>query len=339
MKEDNKWCVYKHTSPSGKVYIGITSQGIKKRWGNNGRCYRTQNVFYNAIKKYGWNNFKHEILFSNLSKEEACKKEIQLIKKYKSNCSKYYNPTFGYNQTDGGEGGNGYKCSDAQKKAMSERMIGSRNPFYGKHHTDEFKQAMSESRKGTMIGKDNPNYGNKWNKNQKYKASQERIGTIIQDSTIKKLSNTMSGNGNPMYGKHHNNYSIIQNKNNQPNLTKVKCVELNMIFESITSCARYFDTSPGSISSACRHKHLSKGYHFEFVEGSKYIRDRKINIYDRDMNCIKTCDNPKQVSIELDTRINNVWSVLRGDAKTTKGYILKYADEVENNTLEEVINE
>lgn len=28
------WIVYKHTSPSGKVYIGITNQPANKRWKN-----------------------------------------------------------------------------------------------------------------------------------------------------------------------------------------------------------------------------------------------------------------------------------------------------------------
>lgn len=28
----NKWTVYRHTSPSGKVYIGITSQNVERRW-------------------------------------------------------------------------------------------------------------------------------------------------------------------------------------------------------------------------------------------------------------------------------------------------------------------
>ena len=31
--------VYKHTSPNGKVYIGITKQNPKQRWGN-GSGYR-----------------------------------------------------------------------------------------------------------------------------------------------------------------------------------------------------------------------------------------------------------------------------------------------------------
>ena len=46
------WIVYRHISPSGKVYIGITSN-LKNRWRLNGRNYCTYNsIFKNAIEKY-----------------------------------------------------------------------------------------------------------------------------------------------------------------------------------------------------------------------------------------------------------------------------------------------
>ena len=82
------FCVYKHTAPNGKVYIGITSRIAEKRW-NNGHNYKQNKHFYNAIQKYGWNNFEHEIIFNNLSKEEACEEEKNLIAKYNSNNRKF----------------------------------------------------------------------------------------------------------------------------------------------------------------------------------------------------------------------------------------------------------
>lgn len=91
------YIVYKHTNiKNGKVYIGITSQNVKRRWQNGSGYYGT--YFYNAIKKYGWDGFLHEILFEELSEKDACKIEIELIKKYKSNDRK-----FGYNIASGGQ--------------------------------------------------------------------------------------------------------------------------------------------------------------------------------------------------------------------------------------------
>lgn len=109
MLRDNGWCVYLHTVPSSvsghdydKYYVGITSQDPETRW-KDGFGYFDQ-PFYNAIKKYGWKNLKHEILYNNVSREFAVDKEIELIEKYDSKLGHH-----GYNATDGGEGVNGYK--------------------------------------------------------------------------------------------------------------------------------------------------------------------------------------------------------------------------------------
>lgn len=91
------FCVYKHTSPSGKVYIGITQQQPENRW-QGGLGYRRNEYFYRAILKYGWENFTHEVLHYGLSKEEACAAEIALIAAYRSNEKEH-----GYNITSGGE--------------------------------------------------------------------------------------------------------------------------------------------------------------------------------------------------------------------------------------------
>lgn len=92
-----KYTVYKHTTPNNKVYIGITKRPLEVRW-NYGRGYIKQEAFFNAILKYGWDNIKHDILFTGLSEKEAKNKEKALIKKYKSN-----NPKYGYNRTIGGD--------------------------------------------------------------------------------------------------------------------------------------------------------------------------------------------------------------------------------------------
>ena len=103
------WIVYKHTTPSGKVYIGMTNQKPEYRW-NHGRGYKNNKYFYNAIKKYGWDNIKHEILFSDLTKEEASETERRCINEYNSTDAKC-----GYNLTTGGEN---YEFTDEVKARM-----------------------------------------------------------------------------------------------------------------------------------------------------------------------------------------------------------------------------
>lgn len=72
------FCVYKHTLPNGMYYIGATYRG-EERWGKNGSSYRSSSTFFASIQDVGWGNIKHEILFSNLSSEEARCIERDLI--------------------------------------------------------------------------------------------------------------------------------------------------------------------------------------------------------------------------------------------------------------------
>ena len=62
-KKQKTWSVYVHVFPNGKRYVGITGRPVKERW-KNGSGYHGQ-VVENAIKKYGWDNIKHEILHEN----------------------------------------------------------------------------------------------------------------------------------------------------------------------------------------------------------------------------------------------------------------------------------
>ena len=104
-REDTRWSLYVHIVPkeiSGydhdKYYVGITcKKRPQNRWGRNGNCYKGQ-YFMEAIKKYGWNNMQHEIITTNLTKNEAEKFEIRLIKELNST-----NSEFGYNISKGGK--------------------------------------------------------------------------------------------------------------------------------------------------------------------------------------------------------------------------------------------
>lgn len=75
------YCVYLHTFPNGMRYVGITEFGDcpNERW-KNGFGYADNSTMFSAIVKYGWDNIKHEILFSNLSKQDALRTEKELIK-------------------------------------------------------------------------------------------------------------------------------------------------------------------------------------------------------------------------------------------------------------------
>lgn len=117
--EDKTYIVYLHVNPKNKkVYVGITNQNVHKRW-KNGHGYTKCKKFYNAILKYGWNNFKH-IVLCKTCKDRALLLKKTLVKYYKSR-------NLSYNITDGGE--------DSIPSML------------GKHHTEEAKKKISEAGK------------------------------------------------------------------------------------------------------------------------------------------------------------------------------------------------
>lgn len=87
------YTVYIHIDPNDKRYVGITKRNLEDRW-NDGFGYATNKDtrFFDAIREIGWENFKHEIVASNLTKLEAEILEAELIEKYKTT-----NPEYGYN--------------------------------------------------------------------------------------------------------------------------------------------------------------------------------------------------------------------------------------------------
>ena len=103
--------IYMHRNKiNNKVYIGQTIQSCQSRWKHNGNGYKTQNKFYSAIQKYGWDNFEHIILEENLTLEELNERESYWIHFYNSIEN-------GYNVR---EGGNNQPLTNEHKEKIRE---------------------------------------------------------------------------------------------------------------------------------------------------------------------------------------------------------------------------
>lgn len=136
----NNYLIYKYTSPSGKIYIGQTSQKIYKR-SRGGAGYVHCIYFYAAIQKYGWENFSKEILKENLSLEEANYWEQYYIELYNST-----NREKGYNITSGG---NNHTFSEENKLKQSLRMK-ENNPM----KNPEIAKKVAQKRRGSILSEE-----------------------------------------------------------------------------------------------------------------------------------------------------------------------------------------
>lgn len=151
-----KYCVYCHTNKiDGKRYVGITSQKPEKRW-KNGLGYTHNEYFYNAIKKYGWEEFSHDILFTDLSKKEAEDKEIELINKWDLNSR-----DSGYNIEGGGN----------SKKVVSEQTKKKLSEITKKQMTPEARAYLRECTLRQFAEKGHPTKGHPCSDEKRQKIS------------------------------------------------------------------------------------------------------------------------------------------------------------------------
>ena len=87
-----KYIVYLHRNKiNGKCYVGQTHLKPSERWGSKGQGYKKQEYFYNAILKYGWDNFEHIILEDNIEKDLIDEREQYWGEYYNSLAPNGYN--------------------------------------------------------------------------------------------------------------------------------------------------------------------------------------------------------------------------------------------------------
>lgn len=225
------YTVYKHTSPSSKVYIGITKLTVEKRW-CNGNGYKDCTLFYNAIKKYGWDNIKHEIVASGLSKDEACKLECELIKKYKVL-------------------GASYNCS-----------TGGELTAYGCVRSEEFKRKLSIANKGKKMSEES-----KRKMSEIHKGRTPTVTAAVIEAR-KKQAEKMKGR--KFTEEHRKNLSKAKKGKRMgaenPHSIKVLCITNGVVYDGIKDAARLLELDASTICKVCKGKlkHY-KGYVFKYA--------------------------------------------------------------------------
>ena len=148
------YTVYVLRDGEGKVYVGVTSQPVKRRW-NNGNGYRFIPELWEKIKSKGWESIDKEVVGTELDKVSASKLEQKLIEEFDAT-----NPNKGYNRELGGLTSEKLVSRETREK-ISKGMIGELHPSYGKHLSVEHRLKLAESNRGkkrsnstcTKIGK------------------------------------------------------------------------------------------------------------------------------------------------------------------------------------------
>jgi group I intron endonuclease len=134
------YTIYKATNKvNGKSYIGFDSEWPSRKERHKENIKHRSQYFYNAIKKYGWDNFEWEVLYQSLDGEHCLKvMENHFIVEHRTYTG--FSDCKGYNVTLGGEGCLGYKHSEEMREYLSNiqsQKVGILNPFYNKKHSAE----------------------------------------------------------------------------------------------------------------------------------------------------------------------------------------------------------
>lgn len=139
------WTLYKHVSPSGGVYVGITSN-LQRRWVASGYYYlQSDTVFARAIRKYRWDAFEHVVIADSLTESDAKSLETELISVYKL-------LGISYNMTDGGDGYTGPHTAEHIKHRVESRVSNNETIVLTISKTFEFKAFRSKSEAAKFLG-------------------------------------------------------------------------------------------------------------------------------------------------------------------------------------------
>jgi len=318
--------IYKATNIiNNKLYIGKTIYTMdirkKKHLSSVNTKKKLNYHFYNAIRKYGKENFKWEVIDVANTEQELNEKEKYWIKELNA-----VSPN-GYNLTSGGDGCSGYKHTEESKKKISlnNYWLGKEGVNKGKKFSDEHKKKLSDLHKGK------PN-------NIVY--TQELINTLRQQKL---------GNKNPMYGK-----IPISAK-------KVIDMNTKEIYNSLHDAGKITGVNWTNIGDVCRGNRISAGgrdWNYIDINGNidEKILKRKIRhkkIYKAKMTekgkILSSYVIKKQV-INLNTLViypsiadaerlcncSNISLVCRGERNISGGYYWMYLEDYNklNNPIE-----
>ena len=321
-----KYKVYVHINKiNNKIYIGQTCNDFKRRCGGNGNNYKHSAHFYNAIKKYGWDNFDHIVLIDGISLDVANIIEEELIKKYNS-----MNNKLGYNMI---AGGNNRKM---RQESIDKRAEKNRHP------SQETLRKMSLASKGRKHTPEQIEKIRKSNIGKKRSLEARRKMSIakknMSEETRKKISEAGKGRKQSLKQRQ---LSSIRFTGNKYRAKPVAQYDLDGKFIKAWECAMDVEKEwkikhlHSGIAACCNDKkQKSHDYQWKYFYGDSsniepYKSTRKIEVeqYSLDGKYIKTYESISSAARDNNTTPGNISKCCKGEAKITSGYQWKYVDD------------
>lgn len=246
---EETYIVYIHTNKlNGMKYVGITCRPTWKRWGH-GSGYHKNARFYNAIKKYGWENFEHEIVAENLTKEQAEAEEIRLIKLYDST-----NRKKGYNLDNGGRGSN--RVTDETKKKL--RKAGQLRFTKTEEHEKLSRAAIKRNEDPEKFAKICEGNRRRWQRQEEHEKISEGLEKYYQENPERK--NEIGRERRAFFEAHPEKKTTKRVKQLTPDGQLIK------VWESQKSAADALGLSFKNISAACCKQRSSGGFLWRFCD-------------------------------------------------------------------------
>jgi group I intron endonuclease len=199
---------------NGKIYIGQHLFLKKKRL--NAYYLGSGRYFKNAVERYGRDNFKRKILRVCFTQKELNVWEYVYIKKYHSQ-----DKNIGYNIASGevhSSNGNPVNNPEVKKKisnTLRKKYLngempvrfkrGEEHPMWGKHHSEETKRRISESKKKQLKEDGHPLLGKHHSDETRKKISEanKKYASSHREELSERMIGKFSKEKHPLWGKHH----------------------------------------------------------------------------------------------------------------------------------------
>lgn len=319
-KPKNKGVYLLRNKINGKVYIGKSIQ-LKQRFINHkkdGRTLQNDTVISRAINKHGWENFQIEILESyyEIENELLLQIEAYYIKKYDST-----NKEIGYNILSFSTDRTGHKASEETKRKMSLAHSGEKHHFYGKHHSAQAKEKLSNFFSGRILSEEHKNSISKGLLKTDRKGINSPIfGRKLTKEHCKKISLANKGDKHHFFGKSQPQEVIEKIRKTKTGTKQSEEHKQNIskgLIESYRTGKRI--SRKGQKASEETKRKMSESLKGKTVKSVCQIRKETGEI-------IKIWSSIREATISLGKKENSggISNACNGRAKSAYGYIWKF---------------